>query len=59
LPRALEQRRRIQASARVDPAAVVDRWFTPFDYGAWVATWWRRVRAESTGAAPPPAPPGP
>jgi GT2 family glycosyltransferase len=59
LPRALEQRRRIQASARVDPAAVVDRWFRPFDYGAWVATWWRRVRAESTGAAPPPAPPGP
>lgn len=50
LPRALAQRRIIQAGARVDPAAVVERWFAPFDYASWVATWWRRVRAERGSA---------
>ncbi len=44
---ALAQRRRIQAEARVDPASVVARWFEPFDYDAWVATWWARVRREA------------
>jgi GT2 family glycosyltransferase len=44
LPRMLAKRRRIQARTSVDPAAVVARWFEPFDYAAWVATWWRRVR---------------
>jgi GT2 family glycosyltransferase len=46
LGHALEQRRLVQAAARVDPAEVVARWFEPFDYGAWVATWWRRIRSE-------------
>jgi GT2 family glycosyltransferase len=52
LPGALAKRRLVQAGARVDPAAVVERWFQPFDYAAWVRTWWRRVRrerAEGTG----------
>jgi GT2 family glycosyltransferase len=44
VPRALERRRVIQRSATVDPAAVVNRWFEPFDYGVWVRTWWRRIR---------------
>jgi GT2 family glycosyltransferase len=46
LGHALAQRRLVQAAARVDPAEVVDRWFAPFDYAAWVTTWWRRVRSE-------------
>jgi GT2 family glycosyltransferase len=44
VPRMLEKRRRVHAAATVDPAAVVDRWFQPFDYGLWISTWWRRVR---------------
>jgi GT2 family glycosyltransferase len=46
LSRSMAKRRRIQAAATVDPAAVVQRWFEPFDYTAWVRTWWRRLRAE-------------
>jgi GT2 family glycosyltransferase len=49
LGHALEQRRLVQAAARVDPAAVIERWFEPFDYAAWVATWWRRIRRERAG----------
>lgn len=45
VPRMLAKRRVIQAAATVAPAAVVDRWFGSFDYGGWVRTWWRRVRA--------------
>jgi GT2 family glycosyltransferase len=45
IPRMLAKRRLIHARATVDPADVVERWFAPFDYQAWVATWWRRVRA--------------
>jgi GT2 family glycosyltransferase len=45
VPRALERRRRIHRHATVDPAAVVDRWFTEFDYAAWVRTWWARIRS--------------
>jgi GT2 family glycosyltransferase len=41
--RMLAKRRLIHARATVDPADVVNRWFAPFDYHAWVATWWRRV----------------
>jgi GT2 family glycosyltransferase len=44
IPGALRRRRVVQATATVDPAAVVDRWFAPFDYPLWVRTWWRRVR---------------
>jgi GT2 family glycosyltransferase len=45
LPAMVRKRRVIQASARVDPAAVVARWFGAFDYAAWVRTWWGRIRA--------------
>lgn len=45
LPRMLAKRRLIHARATVDPAAVIERWFVPFDYAAWVVTWWRRVRS--------------
>ncbi|HEY8339046.1 MAG TPA: glycosyltransferase family 2 protein [Egibacteraceae bacterium] len=45
VPATLAKRRRVQATATVPPGAVVDRWFEPFDYAAWVRTWWRRVRA--------------
>lgn len=44
LPAALRKRRLIQAAAAVDPAGVVQRWFQPFDYAAWVRAWWLRVR---------------
>jgi GT2 family glycosyltransferase len=47
VPRILAKRRLVQASATVPSAAVVDRWFGPFDYAAWVRTWWRRVTARS------------
>jgi GT2 family glycosyltransferase len=47
LSRALEKRRIVQAGARVDPASVTARWFEPFDYGAWVRTWWARMRREA------------
>lgn len=40
---ALTARRVVQDRSLVDPAAVVDRWFAPFDYATWVRTWWRRV----------------
>lgn len=41
---AVRRRRIVQARATVPTAQVVARWFEPFDYGAWVRTWWRRVR---------------
>lgn len=44
LPRTLRKRRQVQARATTDPAEVAARWFEPFDYGAWVRTWWRRVQ---------------
>lgn len=47
LPATLARRRRVQAAATVDPAAVAARWFDPFDYGAWVRTWQRRVLGEA------------
>jgi len=40
----LARRRIVQERATVDPAAVVNRWFTAFDYGAWVREWWSRTR---------------
>jgi GT2 family glycosyltransferase len=43
VPAVLRKRRAVQAMATVEPAAVVRRWFQPFDYGLWVHTWWRRV----------------
>lgn len=46
LRRMLAKRRGVRARALVDPAAVVRRWFEPFDYPTWVRTWWRRVRRE-------------
>lgn len=44
VPAMVAKRRRVHATATVSPRAVVERWFGPFDYGAWVRTWWRRVR---------------
>lgn len=46
LPRTLRKRRVVQATATVEPAAVVARWFEPFDYGEWVRNWARRVGGE-------------
>lgn len=43
---ALAKRWVIQGRATVDPAAIVDRWFAPFDYGEWVRGYVRRIRAE-------------
>lgn len=40
-----DKRQQVQAGARVPPDRVAARWFARFDYGGWVATWWRRVRA--------------
>jgi GT2 family glycosyltransferase len=45
VPGALRRRRVVQARATVDPAAIVTRWFRPFDYATWVRTWWQRVTA--------------
>jgi GT2 family glycosyltransferase len=47
LPATLARRRRVQAAATVDPAAVAARWFGPFDYAGWVRTWYARVRGEA------------
>ncbi len=44
VPRILAKRRLVHQRATVDPALVIERWFEPFDYASWVATWWRRVR---------------
>lgn len=49
VPRMLAKRRLIHARATVDPADVAKRWFAPFDYQVWVATWWRRVRGGRGG----------
>ncbi|MBW3579118.1 MAG: glycosyltransferase [Actinobacteria bacterium] len=44
--RTLRKRRLVHAGATVPSRQVVDRWFDPFDYGDWMRSWWRRVRAE-------------
>lgn len=33
----------------VTPAQLAERWFEPFDYLAWVRTWWRRIRGIPPG----------
>ncbi len=43
VPAVLRRRELVQQRATVDPAEVVERWFTAFDYSRWVKTWWRRV----------------
>lgn len=43
--------RELDARARVPADAVVDRWFEPFVWGPWVATWWRRIRGRAPGVA--------
>ena len=50
----LRKRRQVHGRATVPSAVVVDRWFTRFDYAAWVRTWWRRVRGVPVGHEPPP-----
>ena len=56
VPRMLAKRRLVHARATVDPAAVIERWFEPFDYGLWIATWWRRVRLRAGRTLPVPVP---
>lgn len=51
LPAARRRRRELLHRARVGPAAVVARWFVPFDARAWVRTWWRRIRGRAPGVA--------
>lgn len=46
------KRRRVHGAATVPSRDVVDRWFQPFDYAAWVRTWWRRVRGVPVGHEP-------
>lgn len=46
------KRAAVHGQAVVPSRQVVDRWFEPFDYGAWVATWWRRVRGIPVGREP-------
>jgi GT2 family glycosyltransferase len=43
--------RELDARARVPAATVVERWFEPFAWGPWIATWWRRVRGRAPGVA--------
>lgn len=45
----LVKRRAIGARATVPRRRVVERWFEPFDYPAWIGTWWRRVRGIPPG----------
>lgn len=49
----LRKRRAVHGRATVGSAEVVARWFVPFDYLAWVRTWWRRVRGVPVGHEPP------
>lgn len=42
------KREAVHGPATVSSRTVVAAWFHPFDYGAWVRTWWLRV----TGRAP-------
>lgn len=48
----LRKRRAIHGRATVPSEQVVARWFTGFDYAAWVRTWWRRVRGVPVGHEP-------
>jgi GT2 family glycosyltransferase len=49
--RMLAKRRQVHAPGpgHLSTAAVVCEWFGPFDYRAWVRTWWRRVRRVPVG----------
>lgn len=46
------KRTAVHGRAVVPSARVVDRWFEPFDYGRWIATWWHRVRGRPPGHEP-------
>lgn len=46
----LRKRRLVHGRAVVPSALVVDRWFAPFEYSAWVRAWWRRVRGRHASA---------
>ncbi len=48
---ARSRHRELEARARVPARAVVERWFEPFVWGPWIATWWRRVRGRAPGVA--------
>ena len=45
------RRRQLLARATVPPERVVGDWFGVFDAGAWVRTWWRRIRGRAPGVA--------
>lgn len=51
VPAMLRKRRVVQGRATVGPSAVAALWFEPFDYAAWVRTWWQRVRGVPPGAS--------
>jgi GT2 family glycosyltransferase len=51
VPAARARRRELASRARVPAEEVVRRWFEPFAWGPWVATWWRRVRGRAPGVA--------
>lgn len=53
VPVMLRKRPAVHDRATVPSAMVVDRWFTRFDYAAWIRTWWRRVRGVPVGHDPP------
>lgn len=45
------RREELQRRARIDAGTVVANWFVAFDFGPWVAAWWRRVRGRAPGVA--------
>jgi len=52
LPAAWARRRELDARATVTARAVATAYARPFRWGAWIRTWWRRIRGRSPGVAP-------
>jgi GT2 family glycosyltransferase len=50
-PAARRRAQELDERARVPAGTVVARWFEPFAWGPWVATWWRRIRGRAPGVA--------
>lgn len=48
---ARRRRAELEARARVPAAEVRERWFEPFAWRPWVATWSRRIRGRAPGVA--------
>lgn len=49
LRRARRRHRKLYARARRPPETVLRTYLQPFDFWAWVATWWRRVTGTAKG----------